>query len=84
MNAQVQQLIEKLEALPPEQRAKVEDFVDFLSAKARKQAAFDQLLSIADRLSAAGFQPMTEDEINAEIKAARAERRSRAVRADRP
>ena len=84
MNAQADQLIEKLKALPPERRAEVEDFVDFLSAKARKQAAFDRLLSIADQLAAAGVEPMTEDEINAEIKAARAERRTRAARADRP
>lgn len=84
MNAQVEQLIEKLQALPPERRAEVEDFVDFLAAKARKQAAFDRLLSIADQLASAGVEPMTEEEINAEIKAARAERRARAARADRP
>lgn len=84
MNAQVQQLLEKLQALPPERRAEVEDFVDFLAAKARKQAAFDRLLAIAPALAAAGVEPMTEDEINAEIKAARAERRARAARADRP
>lgn len=84
MNAQVEQLIEKLQALPPERRAEVEDFVDFLSAKARKQAAFARLLSIADQLAAAGVELMTEDEINAEIKAARTERQARAARADRP
>ena len=43
MNAQAEQLLlEKLKALPPERRAEVEDFVDFLAAKARKQAAFDR------------------------------------------
>jgi hypothetical protein len=84
MNAQAEQLLEKLQALPPERRAEVEDFVDFLAAKARKQAAFDRLLAIAPALAAAGVEPMTEDEINAEIKAARAERRARAARADRP
>jgi hypothetical protein len=84
MNAQVAQLLEKLQALPPERRAEVEDFVDFLAAKARKQAAFDRLLAIPDQLAAAGVEPMTAEEINAEIKAARAERRARAARADRP
>lgn len=84
MNAQAEQLLEKIKALPPERRAEVEDFVDFLAAKARKQAAFDRLLAIAPALAAAGVEPMTEDEINAEIKAARAERRARASRADRP
>jgi hypothetical protein len=29
--------------LPPQQRAEVEDFVDFLTAKARKRAAMDRL-----------------------------------------
>lgn len=86
MNAKVEQLIEKLQALPPERRAEVEDFVDFLAAKGRKQAAFDRLLAIAPALAAAGVEPMTEDEINAEIKAARAKRRARNAGsgADRP
>jgi len=43
----------------------------------RKQAA-DSLLSIADRVAAAGIAPMSADEVNAEVKAARAERRQRA------
>jgi hypothetical protein len=43
----------------------------------RKQAA-DSLLSIADRVAAAGIPPMSMEEINAEVKAARAERRQRA------
>ena len=43
----------------------------------RRQAA-DSLLSIADRVAAAGIAPMTMDEINAEVKAARAERTQRA------
>jgi hypothetical protein len=40
----------------------------------RKQAA-DSLLSIADRVAAAGIEPMSMEEINAELKATRAERR---------
>jgi hypothetical protein len=43
----------------------------------RKQAA-DSLLSIADRVAATGIPPMSMEEINAEVKAARAERRQRA------
>jgi hypothetical protein len=42
----------------------------------RRQAA-DALLSIADRVAASGIPPMSMDEINAEVKAARAERRAR-------
>ncbi len=77
MSSNEQVLFEKLKALPLEQRAEVEDFVDFLAAKSRKRSALDRLLAIAPALEAAGIEPMSEDEINAEIKAARAERRAR-------
>jgi hypothetical protein len=78
MNDQtVNALIEKLKALPPEQRAEVEDFVDFLSARARKRAALDRLLAVAPMLEAAGVAPMSVDEVDEEVKAARAERRAR-------
>jgi hypothetical protein len=43
----------------------------------RKQAA-DSLLSIADRVAAAGIEPMSMEEINAEVKAARTARKERA------
>ncbi len=77
MSSNEQMLFEKLKALPPQQRAEVEDFVDFLAAKARKRTALDRLLAIAPALEAAGIEPMSEEEIAAEIKAARAERRAR-------
>jgi hypothetical protein len=77
MSSNEQVLFEKLKALPPQQRAEVEDFVDFLAAKARKRAAIDRLLAIAPALEAAGIEPMSDEEINAEIKAARAEGRAR-------
>ena len=48
-----------------------------IDALKRKQAA-DSLLSIADRVAAADIEPMSMEEINAEVKAARAERRQRA------
>lgn len=43
----------------------------------RRQAA-DSLLAIAERVHAAGIPPMSMEEINAEVKAARAERKRRA------
>lgn len=43
----------------------------------KRQEAADSLLSIADRVAAAGIEPMSMDEINAEVKAARAQRRQR-------
>ncbi|HEY6455573.1 MAG TPA: hypothetical protein VIY90_09880 [Steroidobacteraceae bacterium] len=42
----------------------------------RRQAA-DALLSIAERVAAAGIPPMSMEEIDAEVKATRAERRTR-------
>jgi hypothetical protein len=44
----------------------------------RRQQAADWLLSIADRVAAEGIAPLSMDEINAEVKAARQERRQRA------
>jgi hypothetical protein len=43
----------------------------------RRQAA-DSLLTIADRVAAAGVEPMSMDQVDAEVKAARAGRRQRA------
>jgi hypothetical protein len=78
MNATVERaLISKIRTLSPQQVAEVEDFVEFLAAKAAKRAAFDRLLAIAPALEAAGVAPMSEDEIAAEVKAARAERRAK-------
>ncbi|MSP98357.1 MAG: hypothetical protein EXR29_14315 [Betaproteobacteria bacterium] len=44
----------------------------------RRKRAADELLSIADRVAAAGIPPMSMEEINAEVKAARAELTQRA------
>ena len=79
-----QALIEKIEALPPERLAEVEDFVDFLTAKSRRLAAMDRLLTVAPALEAAGAPPITEDEVQAEVDAVRDARRSRGTGADRP
>ncbi|MHB8746295.1 MAG: hypothetical protein ACYC7I_07160 [Gammaproteobacteria bacterium] len=44
----------------------------------RRRQAAEALLSIADRVATAGIAPLSMEEINAEVKAARAERRKRA------
>lgn len=76
MNASIEQnLISKIRALSPQQLAEVEDFVEFLAAKAKKRAALDRLLAIAPALEAAGAEPMSEEKIAAEVVAVRAERR---------
>ncbi len=46
-----------------------------LTEALERQQAADALLSIADRVAAAGIEPMSMDDINAEVKAARAQRR---------
>ena len=87
MNATVEQaLMSKIRTLSPQQLAEVDDFVEFLAARSKKSAALDRLLAIAPALEAAGIEPMSEDEIaaevKAEIKASRAERRSREAAKD--
>ena len=78
MNTTVEQsLMSKIRTLSPQQLAEVEDFVEFLATKARKRSALDRLLAIAPALEGAGAAPMSEDEIAAEVDAARAERRAR-------
>lgn len=79
---QVEQVFTKLKRLPPEELREVEDFVDFLARKEVRTAALDRLLAIVPALEAAGERPMSEEEIAAEIKAARAERRARATTQD--
>ena len=44
-----------------------------LTEALRRREAANSLLSIADRVAAAGIAPMTMEEINAEIKASRDE-----------
>jgi len=51
-----------------------------LTEAIRRRQAADSLLSLADLVAAAGIEEMPMDEINAEVKAARAERRQREAR----
>ena len=78
MNAALEQsLISRIGSLSPQQVDEVADFVEFLAARQAKQAALNRLLAIVPALEAAGAQPMPMDEVNAEVKAVRAERRAR-------
>ena len=45
-----------------------------LTEAIRRQQAMDALQSVADRVAEAGIEPMSMDEINAEVQAARADR----------
>lgn len=78
MDIQRTDLADRIAALPSAAQQEVGDFVEFLSDKVRKQAAWDRLLAIAPALEAAGQAAPDELEIAAEIAAARAERRSQA------
>ena len=49
-----------------------------LNEAIRRQQAADALLGLADRVAAAGVPSMSMEEINEEVKAARAERSQRA------
>lgn len=51
-----------------------------LSNALRRQQAADYLLTVADEVAAADIAPMSTEEINVEVKAAREERRQRADR----
>lgn len=44
-----------------------------------RRAAGQRLLEIADRVHAAGIAPMSEEEINAEVRAYRAEKRAQGL-----
>lgn len=80
MNAEaVEALIEKLKSLPPAQRAEVEDFVDFLRARKERarDAASRRLGEAFAKLDALNLPPLSEEDVEAEIDAARAERSAR-------
>jgi plasmid stabilization system protein ParE len=83
MNAQAEKtLLEKLKTLPPARLAEVEDFVDFLKAREERtrDEAARRLGEAFEKLDALNTPPMTSEEVQAEIDAARAERRARADR----
>lgn len=55
-----------------------------LLEEAMRREAGHRLLRVAERLHAVDVPPMSEEEIVAEVKAARAERRARAVQGQDP
>lgn len=76
MSADPQSLLDKIKALPPQRRAEVEDFVDFLKTRERADAA-ERLGQAFDKLDAVKGAPLTSEEVQDEIRAARAERRAK-------
>jgi len=70
-------LIEKLQKLPPQRLAEVADFVEFLAAREERAAAGERLGEALAQLDALNLPPLSDEEIAAEIQAARQERSAR-------
>jgi hypothetical protein len=77
MTATPQALLDKLKDLPPQRLTEVEDFVDFLKVRhtQARAAASRRLGEAMAKLDAVDMPPMTAQEVQAEIDAARAARR---------
>ena len=69
------QLMERLKKLPPSRVAEVVDFVEFLAAREERAAAARRLTDGLARLDALNLPPVSEDEVDDEVQAARRERR---------
>jgi hypothetical protein len=74
MTAQELQLMQSIKALPPERIAEVLDFAEFLAAREQRRSAAQRLGDAMARLDTLGLPPIADDEIEAEIQAARRER----------
>lgn len=74
MNAIAPKLIQKLQQLPQQRLAEVEDFVEFLAARELRSAAGVRLGESLTKLDELNLPPLSDEEIDAEIQAARKER----------
>lgn len=82
---QIDVVIDRLRALPEEKQREVFDFVEFLSEKEKRareleesrQKAMAAVDSMQRRAAELGLDQMTMEEIDEEIRQARAERRAR-------
>jgi len=76
MTALESQLIARLKTLPEHRVAEVVDFVEFLAVREERAAAAQRLTDGLARLDALSLPPISEDEIDAAVQAARQERRA--------
>jgi len=74
MTALESRLMQGLKVLPPERVAEVVDFVEFLASRVQRDAAAQWLTDALGRLDALGLPPITDEEIEAELQAARRQR----------
>ena len=70
------QLLERLKKLPPSRMAEVVDFVEFLAAREDRAGAVQRLTEGLARLDALQLAPISDDEIEDEVQAARRDRRT--------
>jgi hypothetical protein len=84
MNAPIEEtILQKLKQLSPERLAEVEDFVEFLAAKERREQAIERLRALRQRQPPEEITDQEMQEIVAEVKAYRAEKRAERERAGR-
>jgi hypothetical protein len=76
MTAIESRLLERLKKLPPGRVAEVFDFVDFLASREERASAADRLTKSMASLDALDLPPVSEDEVEAEVQAARLDRRT--------
>lgn len=74
MNAIAPALIQKLQQLPQQRLAEVEDFVEFLAARETRAVAGVSLGESFAKLDKLNLPQLTDEEIDAEIQTARKER----------
>ena len=74
MTALESRLMQGLKVLPPERVAEVVDFVEFLASRVQRDAAAQRLTVALGRLDALGLPPITDEEIEEELQAARRQR----------
>lgn len=71
MTALESRLMERLKELPPERVAEVVDFVEFLASRVQRGKAAQRLGDAMARLDALNLPPISDDEIEDEVQAAR-------------
>jgi hypothetical protein len=77
MSATEKALIDKIRQLPPQRLAEVEDFVDFLRSREERAVVGARLGKSLAKLDALNLPVLSDEEIAAEIQAARQERAAR-------
>ena len=84
MNARIEEIIlQKLKLLSPERLAEVEDFVEFLAAKDRRELAIERLRALRQRQPPEEITEREMQEIVAEVRTYRAQKRAERERAGR-